>query len=64
MKICGPLFIEEQVSWEAGTVREKELSCDFYTIQRAWPQPCLTEALRVACRGKKKIGLVNTHVTL
>lgn len=32
VKIQGALFIEESVSWEAGTVREKGLSWDFYII--------------------------------
>lgn len=31
---------------------------------RAWPQPCLTDALRVACRDERKTGLVNTLVAL
>lgn len=35
-----------------------------HNSRRAWSQPCLTDALRVACRGKRKTGLVNTLVSL
>lgn len=46
-----------------GNSQEKELCWDYYIIQRAWPQSCLTDALRVACKGKK-IEPVNTHVAV
>lgn len=35
-----------------------------HNSRRAWPQPCLTDALRVACRDQRKTGLVNTLVSL